>query len=70
MKHKKRSATHPLLPNESVYCTVDGKKKRKYTDEVDAEVHAPSRELQQYVCKTCGYWHNGSSSLTKLTSDT
>lgn len=62
MKHKKRSPSFPLLPNETEYCIVGDKKKRKYETELDAELSAPSRELQQYVCEFCGHWHNGSSS--------
>lgn len=62
MKHKKRSAANPLIPNEAEYCTVDGKRKRKYDSQIDAELSAPTRELQQYLCTVCGYWHNGNSS--------
>lgn len=65
MKHKKRSATNPLVPNKAEYCYVGGKKKRKYNTQLDAELSAPTRELQQYVCDFCGYWHNGNSSLAK-----
>ena len=65
MKHKKRSPTNPLIPNESEYCLVDGKKKRKYATQLDAELNAPVKELQQYVCEHCGQWHNGNSSLTE-----
>jgi hypothetical protein len=64
MKHVKRSATHPLVPSKHEYCYVGGKKKRKYTTEFDAELLAPSKELQQYVCDYCGFWHNGNSTLT------
>jgi hypothetical protein len=64
MKHVKRSATHPLVPNKAEYCYVDGKKKRKYRTETDAEVMAPTKTLQQYVCDYCGFWHNGNARLT------
>lgn len=62
MKHVKRSPAFPLLPNEADYCHVGGKKKRKYATEIDAELSAPVKELQQYVCEICGFWHNGTSS--------
>lgn len=62
MKHKKRSATNPLIPNSNEYCYVDDKKKRKYASQLDAEISAPTKSLQQYVCAFCGYWHNGNSS--------
>lgn len=65
MKHKKRSPAFPLIPNEAEYCIVGTKKKRKYASQLDAELSAPSKELQQYVCEYCGYWHNGSSSKGK-----
>lgn len=65
MKHKKRSPAYPLLPNESEYCDVDGKKKRKYEAELDAELTSPSKDLQQYVCAFCGHWHNGNSTLPR-----
>lgn len=65
VKHKKRSATHPLQPNEAEYCVIDGKRKRKYPTQLDAELHAPARELQQYVCEVCGSWHNGSGRKLK-----
>lgn len=68
MKHKKRSAAFPLEPNEADYCTVDGKHKRKYETQLDAELNAPVRELQQYVCESCGFWHNGSSSILRQNS--
>lgn len=61
MKHKKRSPAFPLLPNDSEYCVVGGKKKRKYETQLDAELTAPTKELQQYVCEFCGFWHNGTS---------
>lgn len=61
MKHKKRSPAYPLLPNESEYCWVGEKKKRKYATQLDAELASPARQLQQYVCELCGYWHNGAS---------
>ncbi len=59
MKHKKRSPMQPLLPNPSDYCTIDKKVKRKYLNPLDAELFAPSREVEQYQCEVCGYWHNG-----------
>ena len=59
MKHKKRSATHPLLPNDAEYCVIDEKKKRKYKTQLDAELQAPAPELNQYMCEACGFWHNG-----------
>lgn len=62
MKHKKRSATNPLVPNALEYCAVDGKKKRKYATQLDAELSAPVPTLQQYICEQCGFWHNGNSS--------
>lgn len=62
MKHKKRSATHPLVPNKAEYCYYDDKKKRKYKSQLDAELAAPVKTLQQYVCSYCGTWHNGNSS--------
>jgi hypothetical protein len=61
MKHKKRSPAYPLLPNMAEYCVVNNKKKRKYATQLDAELAAPVKELQQYVCEFCGYWHNGNS---------
>lgn len=61
MKHKKRSATNPLVPNKNEYCYVGGKKKRKYATQLDAELSAPTPSLQQYVCEYCLYWHNGNS---------
>lgn len=61
MKHPKRGPTNPLLPNDSEYCTVGDKKKRRYKTRLDAELSAPVRELQQYVCLHCGTWHNGSA---------
>jgi len=61
MKHVKRSPAFPLLPDKSEYCLVGTKKKRKYKTELDAEVSAPTKELQQYVCEFCGFWHNGTS---------
>jgi len=62
MKHKKRSPAFPLQLNPAEYCLVGDKKKRKYTSQVDAELSAPAKSLQQYVCEFCGYWHNGASS--------
>lgn len=62
MKHKKRSAANPLIPNPAEYCLAGDKKKRKYATQLDAELSAPSKDLQQYICEYCGYWHNGSSS--------
>lgn len=63
MKHKKRSPGFPLLPTKAEYCYFDSKKKRKYETELDAELSAPARSLQQYVCEYCEFWHNGRSSL-------
>lgn len=63
MKHKKRSPAFPLMPNEAEYCVVGGKKKRKYAAQLDAELSAPAKDLQQYICKFCQHWHNGTSSL-------
>jgi len=65
MKHIKRSPAFPLLPHETEYCLVGDKKKRKYATEFDAELSAPSKELQQYVCEFCGHWHNGTSSRSQ-----
>lgn len=65
MKHKKRSATFPLIPDDSEYCIVGEKKKRKYLTQLDAELNAPSKDLTQYVCEFCGYWHNGNSTRTR-----
>jgi hypothetical protein len=62
MKHPKRSPAFPLLPNPAQYCLVGDKKKRKYATEFEAELSAPAKSLQQYVCEFCGYWHNGMSS--------
>lgn len=62
MKHVKRSPAFPLVPNKAEYCSVDGKKKRKYPTQLDAELNAPTKELQQYVCDHCRFWHNGNSS--------
>jgi rubrerythrin len=62
MKHVKRSPAFPLEPNKSDYCLVGEKKKRKYKTQLDAVLSAPAKELQQYICDYCGYWHNGSSS--------
>lgn len=61
MKHKKRSPAFPLEPNKAEYCYVGSKKKRKYLTQLDAELNAPTRELQQYICEVCGFWHNGNS---------
>ena len=63
MKHKKRASTNPLVPNKAEYCYAGGKKKRRYTNRLDAELFAPSRALEQYVCEYCGFWHNGTPSL-------
>ncbi|HWT40850.1 MAG TPA: hypothetical protein VN081_06330 [Dongiaceae bacterium] len=60
MKHKKRSASNPLQPNPGDYCHVGDKVKKKYASQLDAELNAPSKDLQQYVCEFCGFWHNGS----------
>jgi len=62
MKHKKQGPANPLIPNESEYCVVDGKKKRKYDSRLDAELFAPAPDLHQYICEFCGQWHNGNSS--------
>lgn len=62
LKHKKRSPAFPLEPNKAEYCLVGEKKKRKYDSQLEAELSAPSKELQQYICEFCGYWHNGRSS--------
>lgn len=61
MKHKKRSPAFPLEPSKSEFCHVGDKEKRKYATQLDAELNAPVKELQQYVCEFCGYWHNGNS---------
>lgn len=61
MKHKKRSAAYPLVPNKAEYCLVGDKKKRKYETQLDAELAAPNKTLHQYICPFCGYWHNGNS---------
>ena len=61
MKHKKRSATNPLLPNEQDFCVLDGKRKKKYRSQDEAAIHAPVRTLEQYICAACGFWHNGQS---------
>lgn len=66
MKHKKRSATNPLVPREAEYCTVDDKKKRKYDSCLDAELNAPVTQLEQYVCGACGFWHNGTPRTQKM----
>ncbi|HRN97513.1 MAG TPA: hypothetical protein PLZ58_03655 [Candidatus Saccharibacteria bacterium] len=65
MKHPKRGPTNPLLPNDSEYCTVGDKKKRRYKTKLDAELSAPTHELQQYICPYCGTWHNGSVNTAK-----
>ncbi len=59
MKHVKRSPAFPLLPSPTGYCLVGENKKRKYRTQLDAELSAPIKELQQYVCEFCGTWHNG-----------
>jgi hypothetical protein len=61
MKHKKRSPGFPLMPNDADYCLVQDKKKRKYETQLDAELSAPAKDLQQYVCEYCQKWHNGTS---------
>ncbi len=61
MKHVKRSPAFPLLPNPAEYCLVGDKKKRKYPTQLDAELAAPAKTLQQYICEYCGTWHNGNS---------
>lgn len=63
MKHIKRSAAFPLVPNEAEYCIVGTKKKRKYPTQLDAELNAPAKDLQQYICEYCGSWHNGKSGI-------
>jgi hypothetical protein len=68
MKHPKRGPAFPLIPNKAEYCLVGDKKKRKYPTQLDAELSAPAKDLQQYVCEFCGYWHNGTSTL-KTTHD-
>jgi len=62
VKHPKRSPAFPLQPNPALYCLVGDKKKRKYKTQLDAELSSPAKELQQYVCEFCGFWHNGASS--------
>lgn len=62
MKHKKKGPTNPLIPNKAEYCLVGEKRKKKYATQLDAELSAPAKDLQQYVCEFCGFWHNGSSS--------
>lgn len=68
MKHKKRSPAFPLVPNKAEYCIVGDKKKRKYATKLDAELSAPAKNLQQYVCLYCGYWHNGSKTMSRTDS--
>ena len=63
MKHVKRSPAFPLLPNKADYCYYANKKKRKYNTGLDAELSAPARSLQQYICVYCHYWHNGRSTI-------
>lgn len=65
MKHVKRSPAFPLELNKAEYCLVGEKRKRKYPAQLDAELSSPAKELQQYVCEFCGYWHNGASSIKK-----
>jgi hypothetical protein len=65
MKHPKHSPAFPLVPNAAEYCIVGNKKKRKYSTQLDAELSAPVKELQQYVCAFCGFWHNGTSTIKK-----
>jgi len=62
VKHPKRSPAFPLQPNPAHFCLVGDKKKRKYKTQLEAELSSPAKELQQYVCEFCGYWHNGASS--------
>jgi len=69
MKHKNRSATHPLEPNPDEYCRAAGKIKRKYKSELEAALNAPTRELQQYICEFCGFWHNGNGSKPRRTHE-
>lgn len=63
LKHKKRSPAFPLEPSKNDYCLVGEKKKRKYATQLEAELSAPSKDLQQYICEYCGTWHNGRSSI-------
>ena len=65
MKHKKRGPANPLIPGKHEYCYVDGKKKRRYKSELDAELSAPTNDMQQYICQYCGFWHNGSTRKVK-----
>ncbi len=62
MKHKKRSAAFPTVINPAGYCYANDKKKRKYTSKLEAELFAPAKNLEQYVCEYCGHWHNGTPS--------
>lgn len=63
MKHKKRSPNYPTALNPAGYCYANDKKKRKYASKLDAELFAPSKNLQQYICNYCGHWHNGTPSV-------
>ncbi len=66
MKHPKRSARFPTQIHTSEYCTIDAKVKRKYPTKLDAELAAPVRDLDQYVCEHCGFWHNGKGRKTQI----
>jgi len=66
VKHVKRSPAFPLLPNPAQYCLVGDKKKRKYPTQLEAELSSPAKELDQYVCEFCGFWHNGKSSRKQV----
>jgi len=61
MKHKKRGPANPLQDSPKEWCYANGKKKKKYQTKLDAEIFAPHRDLEQYICEYCGYWHNGNS---------
>jgi rubrerythrin len=62
VKHPKRSPAFPLLPNPALFCLVGEKRKRKYPTRLEAELSSPAKELDQYICEFCGFWHNGKSS--------
>jgi len=66
VKHVKRSPGFPLLPNPALFCLVGEKRKRKYPTQLEAELSSPAKELQQYVCEYCGFWHNGKSSRKQV----
>lgn len=65
MKHAKRSPAFPLTPSPTEYCLVGDTRKRKYPTQFDAELSAPAKDLQQYICEFCGMWHNGNSRSNK-----